>query len=107
MKRFVVLIVVLCSFSMVGATVASETNTEHTPISEAALSAQTQSSRGVDPGDTAWVLISTALVMLMTPGLAFFYGGMVGRKNVLGILMQCFAMLIFLIWKELRSSVAV
>jgi len=44
----------------------------------------------VDPGDTAWVLISTALVMLMTPGLAFFYGGMVGRKNVLGILMQCF-----------------
>ncbi len=47
----------------------------------------------VDPGDTAWVLISTALVMLMTPGLAFFYGGMVGRKNVLGMLMQCFTML--------------
>ncbi len=46
-----------------------------------------------DTGDTAWVLISTALVMLMTPGLAFFYGGMVGRKNVLGILTQCFALL--------------
>ena len=47
----------------------------------------------IDTGDTAWVLISTALVMLMTPGLAFFYGGMVGRKNVLGILMQCFTVL--------------
>ena len=44
----------------------------------------------INSGDTAWVLISSALVMLMTPGLAFFYGGMVRRKNVLGILMQCF-----------------
>jgi ammonium transporter, Amt family len=44
----------------------------------------------IDTGDTAWMLISIALVMLMTPGLAFFYGGMVRRKNVLGVLMQCF-----------------
>lgn len=44
----------------------------------------------VNAGDTAWVLISAALVMLMTPGLAFFYGGMVRRKNILGVLMQCF-----------------
>lgn len=43
----------------------------------------------ISAGDTAWVLISSALVMLMTPGLAFFYGGMVRRKNVLGVLMQC------------------
>ena len=47
----------------------------------------------MNAGDTAWVLMSTALVMLMTPGLAFFYGGMVRRKNVLGILMQCFIIL--------------
>lgn len=47
----------------------------------------------VNSGDTAWVLASSALVMLMTPGLAFFYGGMVRRKNVLGILMQCFTVL--------------
>ncbi|MCX8012279.1 MAG: hypothetical protein N3A64_03920 [Desulfobacterota bacterium] len=47
----------------------------------------------IDSGDTAWVLISTALVMLMTPGLAFFYSGMLGRKNVLSILMQCFIIL--------------
>jgi Amt family ammonium transporter len=44
----------------------------------------------VDSGDTAFVLISAALVMLMTPGLALFYGGMVRGKNVLGTLMQSF-----------------
>lgn len=43
----------------------------------------------INAGDTAWVLVSAALVMLMTPGLAFFYGGMVRRKNVLSVLMQC------------------
>jgi ammonium transporter, Amt family len=47
----------------------------------------------IDSGDTAWVLISTALVMLMTPGLAFFYGGLVRRKNMLSVLMQCFVAL--------------
>jgi Amt family ammonium transporter len=43
----------------------------------------------LNAGDTAWVLTATALVMLMTPGLALFYGGLVRRKNVLSILMQC------------------
>lgn len=42
----------------------------------------------VDTGDTAWILVSAALVMRMTPGLALFYGGMVRKKNVLGTLMQ-------------------
>jgi Amt family ammonium transporter len=44
----------------------------------------------VNTGDTAWVLISAALVMLMTPGLAFFYGGMVRSKSVLNMLMMSF-----------------
>ena len=44
----------------------------------------------IDTGDTTWMLISTALVMLMTPGLALFYGGMVRQKNVLGTIMQSF-----------------
>ena len=47
----------------------------------------------INSGDTAWVLASSALVLLMTPGLAFFYGGMVRRKNILGILMQCFTVI--------------
>ena len=44
----------------------------------------------IDTGDTAWVLISAALVFLMTPGLGFFYGGMVRSKNVLTTIMQSF-----------------
>src|SRR5947207_7616725 len=43
-----------------------------------------------DTGNTGFMLIATSLVMLMTPGLAFFYGGLVGRKNVLSIMMQSF-----------------
>ncbi|MBI3991091.1 MAG: ammonium transporter, partial [Candidatus Omnitrophica bacterium] len=50
----------------------------------------------INAGDTAYILISSVLVMLMTPGLAFFYGGMVRRKNVLSILMQCFIILCLL-----------
>ena len=44
-------------------------------------------------GDTAWLLVSAALVMLMTPGLAMFYGGMVRRKNILGTIMQSFILI--------------
>jgi Amt family ammonium transporter len=44
----------------------------------------------IDTGNTAFMLLATSLVMLMTPGLAFFYGGLVGRKNVLAIMMQSF-----------------
>jgi len=60
----------------------------------------------LDSGNTAWVLISTALVLFMTPGLAFFYGGMVRGKNVLAMLMQnVFAMgLMAIIWAALVFS---
>ncbi len=47
----------------------------------------------INAGDTAWVLVSTALVMLMTPGLALFYGGLVRRKNVLSTIMHSFFIL--------------
>ena len=42
----------------------------------------------IEAADTAWVLISSALVLLMIPGLAFFYGGLVRKKNIAGTLMQ-------------------
>jgi ammonium transporter, Amt family len=59
-------------------------------------------------GNTAWVLISAGLVAFMTPGLAFFYGGMVRSKNVLGMLMQnVFAMgLISILWVVIGFSLA-
>ena len=61
-----------------------------------------------DSGATAWVLVSAALVLFMTPGLAFFYGGMVRSKNVLGMLMQnIFAMgLITILWATVGFSLA-
>jgi Amt family ammonium transporter len=61
-----------------------------------------------DTGDTAWLLVSAALVLLMTPGLALFYGGMVRRKNVLGTLMQSFIAMgvITLVWAVAGYSLA-
>ena len=47
----------------------------------------------IDPGDVAWMLTATSLVLLMTPGLAFFYGGMVSSKNVISTMLQCFVAL--------------
>jgi Amt family ammonium transporter len=43
-----------------------------------------------DTGDTAWMIVATALVLIMTPGLGFFYGGMVGKKNVISTMLQSF-----------------
>jgi ammonium transporter, Amt family len=62
----------------------------------------------MDTGDTAWLLIATALVLFMTPGLAFFYGGMVRGKNVLGMLMQnIFAMgLLAVLWAAVAFTLA-
>ena len=47
----------------------------------------------IDHGDTSWMLVSAALVMFMTPGLALFYGGLTRSKNVLGTIMHSFIML--------------
>src|SRR5438046_10735686 len=62
----------------------------------------------IDAGDTAWVLAAAALVLFMTPGLAFFYGGMVRGKNVLGMLMQnVFCMgLVSVLWAFVAFSLA-
>ena len=63
----------------------------------------------MDSGNTAWVLTASALVLLMTiPGLAFFYGGLVRRKNVLSIMMQCFVIVcvISLQWMLFGYSLA-
>jgi ammonium transporter, Amt family len=62
----------------------------------------------ISSGDTAWMLVSTALVMLMTPGLGLFYGGMVRTKNVLGTIMQSFMCLgiVSIIWVLYGYSLA-
>ncbi|MCD8741300.1 ammonium transporter [Mucilaginibacter roseus] len=62
----------------------------------------------IDSGDTAWLLVSTALVLIMTPGLAFFYGGMVSKKNVLSTMMQSFVCMgiITILWVVFGFSLA-
>lgn len=56
-------------------------------MAEEVAAASAPAAPAIDTGDTAWILISTALVILMTPALGFFYGGMVRRKNILSTLM--------------------
>jgi Amt family ammonium transporter len=63
----------------------------------------------IDSGDTAWMITATALVLLMTiPGLSLFYAGLVRAKNVLSVLMQCFALtgLMSLLWAIYGYSLA-
>ncbi len=66
-----------------------------------AFASQSAVADDLNPGDTAWILTSTALVLFMTiPGLSLFYGGLVRVKNVLSVLMQCFAItcMVSIIW---------
>lgn len=62
----------------------------------------------IDAGDTAWMLAATALVLIMTPGLAFFYGGMVSKKNVISTMLQSFISMavVTLIWVVLGFSLS-
>jgi Amt family ammonium transporter len=72
-------------------------------LSPAALSSE------INPGDTAWILTATALVLFMTlPGLALFYGGLVRTQNVLSVLMQCFAIccIVSVVWVIYGYSLA-
>lgn len=67
-----------------------------------------EDAAAVSSGDTAWILTSSALVLLMTPALAFFYGGLVRKKNILSVLMQCFMMMcvVTLQWVVLGYTLA-
>src|SRR5246127_5884193 len=73
------------------------------------LPAAAQTPTKLDSGDTAWMLTSTALVLLMTiPGLALFYGGMVRKKNVLATVGQAFGAtcIITVLWMVIGYSIA-
>src|SRR6478736_6352980 len=78
-------------------------------MAPASTSAETIAAAPVSGADTAWVLVSAALVLAMTvPGLALFYGGLVRSKNVLGTIMHSFVILcvISLFWVLLGYSLA-
>lgn len=61
-----------------------------------------------DSGDTAWMIVATALVLLMTPGLGFFYGGMVGKKNVISTMLQSFMAMVIVsvLWVVIAYGLA-
>lgn len=65
-------------------------------------------TEGIDTGDTAWMLCATALVLIMTPGLGFFYGGMVNNKNVISTMLQSFVAMgvISLLWVVVGFSLS-
>ena len=67
--------------------------TENALAQDAAGTAAAVARNPIDTGDTAWMLVSSALVLLMTPGLAFFYGGLVRSRNVLNTMMMSLVMM--------------
>ncbi len=68
----------------------------------------TELSSAIDGADTAWMLVSSALVLLMTPGLSFFYGGMVNKKSIISTMLQSFIALgvISVLWVVVGFSLA-
>jgi len=88
---------------------APATQAQIAALQQAISNAQTATANAQSAGDNAWMLTSAALVLLMTgPGLALFYGGLVRRKNILGTMMQSFAMmcLVTVIWAIVGYSLA-
>src|SRR5712691_13426229 len=78
------------------------------PPAATLIGAMTTAGGSISAADTSWMLVATALVLLMTPALAFFYGGLVGSKNVLNTMMMSFIALAFVgvLWAVLGYSLA-
>jgi len=92
MRTKVTVFAAILLFSVFNSFLMADTAAAPVAAQPAAVSTSAQPpapASAINAGDTAWVLVSAALVMLMTPGLAFFYGGLVRKKNMLSILMQC------------------
>src|SRR3981081_4221830 len=87
----------------------AQTAARPAPAAGAAPAAAAATASSINSGDTAWMLTSTALVLMMTiPGLALFYGGMVRKMNVLTTVMQSFAItcLVTVLWMIVGYSLA-
>lgn len=94
MKKSIVLLVLLIAVSILGVVMPSVPTTIVT--------------EGINSGDVAWMLAATALVLLMTPGLAYFYGGMIDTKNIISTMLQSFIAMgvISVIWIVVGFSLA-
>jgi len=94
MKKSIVLLVLLVAVSILGVVMPSVPTTIET--------------EGIVSGDVAWMLAATALVLLMTPGLAYFYGGMIDTKNIISTMLQSFIAMgvISVLWIVVGFSLA-
>ncbi|MBX9848179.1 MAG: ammonia channel protein, partial [Rhodocyclaceae bacterium] len=113
MKKFFAILMATLTLSFAGAAFADEKPADAPAVTAAAAPAADAAAPAAAPvpdkGDTAWLLICTALVILMSiPGLALFYGGLVRSKNMLSVLMQVFTVfsLISVLWVVYGYSVA-
>lgn len=94
-KRWILIFSVLVALQLVSAFTSSGTFS-------------TDDTAGIDKADTAWMIVATAFVLFMTPGLSFFYGGMVGWRNVISTMLQSFIALgvVSLLWYLVGFSLA-
>lgn len=100
-KRWIISFIIIALVSLTGL-VWQET------IPTPALLSQFGTTDAIVPADVAWILTASCLVLLMTPGLSFFYGGMVGKKNVISTMLQSFICLgvVCLLWVTVGFSLA-
>ncbi len=110
MRRLVIRLVVPLVFVVISTVSFAQSVSPGAPATQAQITALQQAVQNAQTsGDNAWMLVSAALVLLMTgPGLALFYGGLVRRKNILGTMMQSFAMmgLVTILWAIAGYSLA-
>src|SRR5262245_59850543 len=85
LKRMIPVLAVLAAITVAGGNLLADPP-QSAPAGNAA--SEPPKEPAIDSGDTAWMLVSTGLVMFMVPGLALFYGGIVRRKNLLGTMMH-------------------
>ena len=98
-KLSIIPFIVLAGIAVLGTLMPSVPN----PTPEAL-----EAMKNINSGDTAWLLMGSAMVLLMTPGLAYFYGGMVGSKNVISTMLQSFIAMavISILWVVVGFSLA-
>src|SRR5882672_6495214 len=94
MKKSVIYLVLLVAISVVALFIPAVPASIHT--------------EGINSGDVAWMLAASAFVLLMTPGLAFFYGGMIDTKNIISTMLQSFVAMgiISVLWIVVGFSLA-
>jgi Amt family ammonium transporter len=109
MRKFLVVLLVAVYLAILSASALAQTSAPAAPSAEKIAQLEASIADAKSSADNAWMLVSSALVLMMTgPGLALFYGGLVRKKNVLSTMMQSFAMmaLITLLWGIVIFSLA-